>query len=223
VEERTAVAPAPSRRGTPSRRGVPARRGENYGGRSRQERASDRRARIIAAAVHLFGTRDYDDVTVADVCAGAKVSKRYFYEHFTDREDLLLVVHHEQNNWLLAQVAGAAPRNATTATELMRPMMRTLIAKLLEDPERARVIYVNAPRMETRRRGVLREDAQHFAPLVKLFVGDPVDQRRQERTLLALIAGISEVIIDWISRDMDEDPDVLADHLTWIAAHLLVS
>jgi succinyl-CoA synthetase alpha subunit len=100
-------------------------------------------------------------------------------------------------------------------------MMRTLIAKLVEDPERARVIYVNAPRMETRRRGVLREDAQHFAPLVNRFVGDTADKRRLERTLLALIAGISEVIIDWISRDMADDPDELADHLTWIAGHLL--
>jgi AcrR family transcriptional regulator len=175
----------------------------------------------VAAAVHLFGTRDYEDVTVADVCAGAKVSKRYFYEHFTDRENLLMVVHHEQNTWLLAQVFGAAPRNAATAAEFLRPMMGTLIAKLLEDPERARVIYVNAPRMETQRRGVLREDAKRFAPLVKHFVGEPADPRRQERTLLALIAGISEVIIDWISRGMDEDPDALADHLTWIAAHLL--
>jgi AcrR family transcriptional regulator len=212
VEERTAVAP---------RRGAPSRRGENYGGRSRQERASDRRARIVTAAVRLFGTRDYEEVTVADVCAGAKVSKRYFYEHFTDREDLLLVVHREQNHWLLAQVAGAAPRQAVTAEEFLRPMMRTLIAKLVEDPERARVIYVNAPRMETRRRGVLREDAQHFAPLVSRFVGATTDKRRLERTLLALIAGISEVIIDWISRDMAEDPDELAEHLTWIAGHLL--
>ncbi|MFI6076107.1 TetR/AcrR family transcriptional regulator [Actinoplanes sp. NPDC051343] len=212
MEERTAVAP---------RRGAPSRRGENYGGRSRQERASDRRARIVTAAVHLFGTRDYEDVTVADVCAGAKVSKRYFYEHFTDRENLLLIVHREQNRWLLGQVAGSAPPQAATAEELLRPMMRTLIAKLVEDPERARVIYVNAPRMETRRRGVLREDAQHFAPLVNRFVGDTADKRRLERTLLALIAGISEVIIDWISRDMAEDPDELADHLTWIAGHLL--
>jgi AcrR family transcriptional regulator len=212
VEERTAVAP---------RRGAPSRRGENYGGRSRQERASDRRTRIVTAAVHLFGTRDYEQVTVADVCAGAKVSKRYFYEHFADREDLLQVVHREQNHWLLAQVAGAAPRQATTAEELLGPMMRTLIAKLVEDPERARVIYVNAPRMETRRRGVLREDAQHFAPLVNRFVGTATDKRRLERTLLALIAGISEVIIDWISRDMAEDPGELAEHLTWIASHLL--
>jgi AcrR family transcriptional regulator len=205
------------------RSAVTSPRGENYGGRSRSERANDRRTRIVAAAVHLFGTRDYDDVTVADVCAGAKVSKRYFYEHFADRETLLLDVHREKNTWLLTQVARAAPRNAADAEELLRPMMRTLIAKLVEDPDRARVIYVNAPRMETRRRGVLREDVQHFLPLVGRFTGHQVDTRRQERMLLALIAGISEVIIDWLSRDMTEDPDILADHLTWIATSLLAA
>jgi AcrR family transcriptional regulator len=215
VEQRSAVT---SRRGP-----VASRRGENYGGQSRSERANDRRARIVAAAVHLFGTHDYDDVTVADVCADAKVSKRYFYEHFADRETLLLDVHREQNNWLLTQVAGAAPRNAANAEELLRPMMRTLIAKLVEDPDRARVIYVNAPRMETRRRGVLREDAQHFLPLIGRFTGHPTDRRRQERMLLALIAGISEVIIDWLSRGMTEDSEVLADHLTWIATSLLTA
>ncbi len=208
---------------TSRRSPVAARRGENYGGQSRSERANDRRTRIVAAAVHLFGTRDYEDVTVADVCAGAKVSKRYFYEHFADRETLLMDVHREKNNWLLTQVARAAPRNPANAEELLRPMMRTLVAKLVEDPDRARVIYVNAPRMETRRRGVLREDAQHFLPLVGRFTGRQADARRQERMLLALIAGISEVIIDWLSRDMTEDPDILADHLTWIAKSLLAA
>jgi AcrR family transcriptional regulator len=222
VNERATV---PSRRGAGDRpvAALPARRGENYAGRSRQQRASDRRTRIVAAAVHLFGTKDYEDVTVADVCAGAKVSKRYFYEHFVDREALLMAVHREQNNWLLAQVARAAPADATNADELLRPMMRTLIAKLVEDPERARVIYVNAPRMETRRRGVLREDAAHFLPLVSRFTGPPADRRRQERMLLAMIAGISEVIIDWLSHDMTEDPDILSDHLTWIAKSLLTA
>jgi hypothetical protein len=27
------------------------------------------------------------------------------------------------------------------------------------------------------------------------------------------VAGISEVIIEWLARGMTEDPDVLADHL----------
>ncbi|MCY1137712.1 TetR/AcrR family transcriptional regulator [Actinoplanes sp. Pm04-4] len=193
------------------------RRGETYAGRSREERASERRARIVASAVHLFGTRDYEDVTVADVCTAARVSKRYFYEHFADRADLLLKVNREQNEWLLRGVAASVPDKPGNLAELFRPALHTLISLLRSNPESARVIYVNAPRMETRRRGVLREDAQFVAAVLQRAVGTPKDQIGYDRTLLALVAGLSEVIIDWISHDMAGDPDDLAEHLTGIA------
>ncbi|MEC3975765.1 helix-turn-helix domain-containing protein [Amycolatopsis sp. H20-H5] len=40
--------------------------------------------------MELFAARSYDDVTVAEVCARAVVAKRYFYDHFADRADLLI-------------------------------------------------------------------------------------------------------------------------------------
>lgn len=200
---------------------TPPRRGETYAGRSRAQRASDRRERIVTAAVHLFGTRDYDDVTVADVCIAAKVSKRYFYEHFRDRQDLLIKVQHEQNAWLLRGVAAAAPPSPASLADLFRPAMRALVGLLRDNPEAAHVIYINAPRMETRRRGVLREDARFLAGMLRRVVGEPSDELRYERTLLALVAGLSEVIIEWMAHDMTGDPDLIAEHLTGVATALL--
>ncbi|WP_433300460.1 TetR/AcrR family transcriptional regulator [Actinoplanes sp. CA-030573] len=190
------------------------RRGETYGGRSREERASDRRERILDSALHLFGTRHYDDVTVAEVCAGAKVSKRYFYEHFADRADLVRALHRQQNKWLLTGVAAATPESPTSLDEMLQPAVRRLLDMLRANPERAKVIYINAPRMETRRRGVLREDAQFLAHLLRRVGTHPTNELRYERMLLALVAGLSEVIIDWLSQGMVEDPGPLADHLT---------
>ncbi len=174
----------------------------------------------MASAVHLFGTRDYEDVTVADVCTTARVSKRYFYEHFEDRADLLLKVNREQNEWLLRGVAAAVPAQPASLAELFGPALHTLVSMLKSNPESARVIYVNAPRMESRRRGVLREDAQFVAAVLRRAGGTPQDQIGYDRTLLALVAGLSEVIIDWISHDMAGDPDRLADHLTTVALAL---
>lgn len=199
VDERTALA---------------TRRGENYGGRSRQERAADRRDRILASALHLFGTQDYDDVTVADVCAGARVSKRYFYEHFEDREALVRALHRQQNEWLLGGVSAAVPESPVSPDEMLRPAVHQLLTMLRANPERAQVIYINAPRMETRRRGVLREDAQFLAAMLRRLGGHPTDELRYERMLLALVAGLSEVIIDWLSHGMTGEIDALADHLT---------
>ena len=196
-------------------------RGDTYGGRTREERATDRRDRLVAAALGLFGTRDYDAVTVADVCADAKVSKRYFYQHFADRDALLLTLHREQNDWLLTSIAAAAPTGPAPLDEVLRPIMRTLIALLREHPQRARVIYVNAPRMETRRRGLLRKDAEFFGRLIDQATPKPQDQLWYDRRLLALVAGVTELVIDWLARDMTDDPDVLATHLTRLATTIL--
>lgn len=203
------------------KQGTKTERGDTYAGMSREERVADRRERIVAAAVELFAVRDFDDVTVAEVCARAKVAKRYFYDHFADRAELLSGVHREQNEWLLAGIMAAAPQHPSSAEELFRPVMEALVGLLRENPERARVIYINAPRMELRRRGVLRKDAEVFGRLARRALGRQRDRLQFERVLLALVAGVSEVVIDWLYRGMTDPPDVLIDHLTGLASSLV--
>jgi AcrR family transcriptional regulator len=202
-------------------RAVTPARGETYGGQSRQQRAADRRERIVAAAVRLFAVRDYDDVTVADVCTLARVSKRYFYDFFTDREDLLVSVHREHHDWLMAGIGAAAPKHPRDLDHLLRPMMAALVRMLAENPERARVVYINAPRMERRRRGLLRKDAELFGRFVRPAVPRPRDHAYYDRAMLTLVAGVVEIMIDWVSRGMTDPPDALVDHLTALAVSIL--
>lgn len=196
-------------------------RRERYGGLSWQERDTDRRARITTAAVRLFATRDYSDVTVADVCAVAKVSKRHFYDHFTDRGDLLTAVHTEQNAWLLARLTAAAPEHPANLAELLPPLMQSLVQTLRDHPDRARVIYIDAPRMELRRRGVLREEAEMVGRLVRPLIGPVPDEVYFHRTLLAVVAGISEILIAWVSDGLTAPPGPLAGHLSRLAGTML--
>jgi AcrR family transcriptional regulator len=54
----------------------------------------DRRALRTRQALHqtlirLIIERNYDEVTVADIAAGANVGRSTFYAHFTDKDDLL--------------------------------------------------------------------------------------------------------------------------------------
>jgi AcrR family transcriptional regulator len=176
----------------------------------------------MAAASSLFGTQEYDSVSVADICAEAKVAKRYFYDHFTDRGDLLLAVHGETNDWLLDDVAAAMPHSPQSIEELLRPIMRRLVELLRAYPERARIIYINAPRIEPRRRELLRSEADFFGRLLRPYLTrQPDDNPRYARTLLALVAGLSEIIIGWLSRGMSDDPAELAEHLTWLCCAVL--
>jgi AcrR family transcriptional regulator len=196
-------------------------RGETYAGQSREQRAADRRERIVTAAVRLFAARDYDDVTVADVCALARVSKRYFYECFADREDLLVSVHREHHDWLMAGLGAAAPKRPDSLDALMRPMMAALVRLLADNPERARVIYISAPRMERRRRGLVRKDAEWFGRYARTVLPRPRDRAHFDRVLLALVAGVVEIMIDWVSRGMTDPPEALVDHLTALTVSML--
>jgi AcrR family transcriptional regulator len=195
--------------------------GDTYGGQSRQERSADRRQRILVSSVHIFAARGYDDVTVADVCAHSNVSKRDFYEHFADREGLLLAVHAEPNAWLLDGVTAAAPQHPADLAELFRATMGAKVALLLAHPDRARVIHINAPRLETRRRSLLRQEATIFHGLVRRTADQPSDELRFERLLLALMAGVTEIIIEWLDGGMADAPDALVDHLTELAVATL--
>ena len=52
--------------------------------------AENQRARLIEAMIELAGKRGFAATPVADLIAGAQVSRKTFYAHFANREDLLL-------------------------------------------------------------------------------------------------------------------------------------
>lgn len=49
---------------------------------------SDRKDDIIAAAIDLFRSKGYDDISINDIAGQASISKATFYRHFSDKEEL---------------------------------------------------------------------------------------------------------------------------------------
>lgn len=49
----------------------------------------------MASALELFGTVGYLSTTVEKLCAHAKVTPRHFYEHFKDREAILIAIFND--------------------------------------------------------------------------------------------------------------------------------
>jgi AcrR family transcriptional regulator/DNA-binding MarR family transcriptional regulator len=61
-----------------------------YNGAVREQLADLQRARILSAMLDVVAQRGAGSVTVAHVVERSGVSRRTFYEHFSDREDCLL-------------------------------------------------------------------------------------------------------------------------------------
>ncbi|PZA22092.1 TetR family transcriptional regulator [Modestobacter versicolor] len=55
----------------------------------RERKRAHSRAATVDAALALFATRGYDEVTVADICEAAQIAPRTFFRYFPSREDVL--------------------------------------------------------------------------------------------------------------------------------------
>src|SRR6201996_2717317 len=60
-----------------------------YGGVGAADRLATRRARLLEAGLDLLGGDGAAELTVRGVCRRAGVAARYFYESFTDKDELI--------------------------------------------------------------------------------------------------------------------------------------
>lgn len=187
--------------------------GRVYGGRSEPERRADRRARLLAAALELFGTEGWASTTIERICATANVATRSFYEEFSSREAALLAVYQQVMAGVINEVVPRVTALRGKPVEQIREGLRGYVGYLTEDPRRARVAHHEvrlAGGLEHHRRATMRR----FADLIVQYgrLPDPGGHLLG----LALAGAVSEVLVDWVAQaeprpDTGPLVDVLVD------------
>ncbi|MFI5502632.1 TetR/AcrR family transcriptional regulator [Nocardia asteroides] len=115
--------------------------GRRYRGAAPGQRQRERRARLIDAATEAFGTEGYRNTTVTTICAAAGVGKRYFYESFTDSDDLLLEVYREVTARMLEAIhIGIGDVNADIDTRV-RGALTEYFQLIQQDPRVPRIAF----------------------------------------------------------------------------------
>ncbi len=157
-----------------SRRGVPvsgaprgARRpaavrvaggGERSGIGQHEQIVEIQRSRLLAAAVVAVDELGYADTTVADVTSRARVSRRTFYELFSNREECLAAVLEDVVALIKGQIA-AAGLEGLSWRERVRGGLWVILSFLDREPALARICVVQAlrggPEMLARREEIL--------------------------------------------------------------------
>ena len=66
--------------------------------------AQDHRLRLLRALEHVLSEKSYRDVTLSDITAAAKVSRRTFYEHFANKDECLLALSEDTCQRILTLV-----------------------------------------------------------------------------------------------------------------------
>jgi AcrR family transcriptional regulator len=143
------------------------------------------RERMLDAVIDTVAEKGFAEMTVADVVARAGVSRRTFYEQFTDKLDCFLAAYEERAAELERVVAAAVA--AAAPGERLRAGLQTYLEHLAANPTAARVltidIYGAGPAaLEARECSRARFADQYRA------VSDDAD------VLRALVGGIAELV-----------------------------
>jgi AcrR family transcriptional regulator len=116
------------------------------------------RSRLLAAAVKAIDELGYADTTVADVTNRARVSRRTFYELFSNREECLVAVL-EDVVALIAEDVARTGAEGLAWCERVRTGLWAILSFLDREPMLARVCVIQAlrggPEVLTRRDEIL--------------------------------------------------------------------
>ena len=108
---------------------------------ARENRAKDKRGRILEAAVKVFAERGFHSATVAGIARAAGVADGTIYLYFKGKDDLLLRLFDEKMTELLAEVRAAIARERTAPGKLRR-FIQLHLSLVERNPDLASVLIV---------------------------------------------------------------------------------
>ena len=133
---------------------------------AREQVMASQRGRLLDAIASSVAAKGYAAATVGDVVKAAGVSRKTFYEHFTDKEECFMVAW-ETGVQILFDAIHESQVEADTTLERMRFGVRTYLRTLASEPDFARAFLIEViaagPRAETRRAEVHERFAELFA------------------------------------------------------------
>ena len=184
-----------------------------WGARTADERHAARRERIIRTAIKVYGEHGYRNASVKAVCVAAGLTERYFYESFSNGEDLLRQCFLAVENDLLASMRAAAHREASSVSERARAALLVYLDQIRRDPVTARVFLIEMANVSPAAEALVSESLDRFGSLLMEVLGaDPRFESPPSPLLLrGVVGGGLHIIQAWAATGYAESIETVAD------------
>ena len=178
------------------------------------DRRTERRALLVDAGFRLFGEQGEAGVSVRSVCRECGLNTRYFYESFSDVNDLLGAVYDRVSGELAERLEAAIGAADDSVAARMRAGIAAVLGFSSADPRRGRVLFTEAranpvlaarraQSQELLREGVLAEGGRVNAG------SDPV----AAAVGAAIFTGaMAELAQQWLAGNLGDDLDAVVEH-----------
>ena len=181
---------------------------------TRETVIESQRGRMIDAIAEAVADKGYAATTVGDVVSGAGVSRKTFYEHFTDKEDCFLAAWDTGVEVLFDAIRSSRDRESDPV-ERMRMGLRAYLETLAAEPAFARSFFIEVvaagPRAEARR-------AEVHARFAELFASIHEQSRRDMPPAIprAAVGAVNELVSDYVRSGRTERLPELEDTLLYL-------
>ncbi len=202
---------------------MPAKAGI-WGGRTAAERHAERRQKLIEAATDIWVESGWAAVTMRGVCARTSLNDRYFYENFSDRDDLLSAVWDGVRDDLISQLLGVLTEDRE------RPPMETLakgielvVRRISDDPGWAQIMFarhLGSAVLEQKRTAILHQATNIMVGAAQPYLKPDADERGLRMDALVGIGGFVELVTAWHAGLIDVEASEVIDHCSRIGTTL---
>jgi AcrR family transcriptional regulator len=186
-----------------------------YRGVSAADRAAERRARLIEAALAVWAESAGGRVTMTRICAQAGLTERYFYESFRTLDEVLIAVMDGIATEIGEVTEAAVDAAGDDPAARVRASVLAFVEMLAADPRKGRVAIIEAgalPALRGRRTELLRYFGRRSAEAARELYG-LADWTPQEAEMAGLlfIGGMAELITAWLDGALEVTPEELVD------------
>jgi AcrR family transcriptional regulator len=206
---------------------IPRRLPRGTHGLDRRLVVASQRTRLLEAVGRAVADKGYADTTIDDIVRGAGVSKKTFYEHFSDKEDCFVSAYEAAAEQLFERVRDAQLRNSDDDwLERTRAGIVAYLRWLAAEPALARVFLIEvgaagARAAESRER--LRDRyAELIARLQEEARADfPELPELPAQIFHAVVAAVDDIVVREIREGGAEDLLQLEPILRYLQVALL--
>ncbi len=167
--------------------------------------ATDHRERLLAGLTESLAHKPYREVTLSDITAAARVSRRTFYQHFANQDDCLLALTADTSAKMMQTLLSAVQLAAdwpTTVQQVTHAYLNVIQAQ----PALMKALYIETATMGLEGLQARRRIAETFAALLQQQVEDRHQQGENIRPInqacaVAIVAGLNELILHYLIDD----------------------
>jgi len=188
-----------------------------FRGVSALDRRQNRHRQLVEAAFDIVGTKGAAHLSVGEVCLGAGLTKRYFYESFGSMDELSGAVVDYAIDRMVERTEPFRPGQAGGS---VHAGIKAFVEALLDDGRLARVLITETQvgALSRFRGRIIEVGVASLLPIDRLAETATIDRRRF--IAYAQMGALGEICVAWHQGSMSMGREELVDGLVNLFAHI---